>query len=388
MKEVPEAGSIISGIGISRIGRRLGVAPLELTADAARLAIANAGLTAADIDGISTMGDTPPKEAAVELGIDPGYLGGGFDTGGLLSPVMSAFLAVAEGRARHVLVYRTVQMMGGTVQAPPGGAGPSTDEAARIAEVMGDVGSLLAHHAYSAANWLAMHCNRHMHLYGTTKEQLGAIALNARRNAALNPLAVYRDPMTMEDYLAARPVSSPFGRYDCDVPVDGSIAVVVSAADHAPQCPQPPVRVAAMGGAPAGGGWVNRSDYPRMASTDAAREMWSRTDLTPADLDVAELYDGFTFLTLAWLEALGICGEGESGPFVEEGARIALDGELPLNTYGGQLSAGRLHGYWVLHEACLQLRGDAGDRQVAGDPEVAVVSAGGGPIAGCILLTR
>ena len=388
MKEVPEAGSIISGIGISRIGRRLGVAPLELTEDAARLAIANAGLTAADIDGISTMGDTPPKEAAVELGIDPGYLGGGFDTGGLLSPVMSAFLAVAEGRARHVLVYRTVQMMGGTVQAPPGGDGPSTDEAARIAEVMGDVGSLLAHHAYSAANWLAMHCNRHMHLYGTTKEQLGAIALNARRNAALNPLAVYRDPMTMEDYLAARPVSSPFGLYDCDVPVDGSIAVVVSAADHAPQCPQPPVRVAAMGGAPAGGGWVNRSDYPRMASTDAAREMWSRTDLTPADLDVAELYDGFTFLTLAWLEALGICGEGESGPFVEEGARIALDGELPLNTYGGQLSAGRLHGYWVLHEACLQLRGAAGERQVAGTPEVAVVAAGGGPIAGCILLTR
>ena len=386
MTDVPESKAIISGIGISQVGRRLGRRALDLTAEAARLAIEDAGLTVADIDGISTMGDTPPKEAAVELGIDPGYLGGGVDTGGLLSPLMSAFLAVAEGRARHVLVYRTVQMVGGTVQAPPDGV--SDEDAARLAEVMGDVGSLLAHHAYSAANWLAMHCNRHMHLYGTTKEQLGAIAINARRNAARNPLAVYRDPMTMDDYLAARPVSSPFGLYDCDVPVDGSIAVVVSAADHAPDCPNPPVRVAAMGGSATGGGWVNRPDYPKMASADAAAEMWGRTDLTPADLDVAQLYDGFTFLTLAWLEALGICGDGESGPYVEGGTRIALDGELPLNTYGGQLSAGRMHGYWVLHEACLQLRGAAGERQVAGSPEVAVVAAGGGPIAGCLLLTR
>ena len=388
MSDVPETGAIISGLGISSIGRRLGIAPLELTVDAARQAIADAGLTPADVDGVSTMGDTPARDAAAALGIEARYLGGGFDTGGLLSPVMSAFLAVAEGRARHVLVYRTVQMVGGTVNAPSGGEGPSPEDAARLVEIMGDLDSLIAHHAYSAANWLAMHCTRHMHLYGTTKEQLGAIALNARANAARNPLAVYRDPMTMDDYLAARPISSPFGLYDCDVPVDGSVAVVVSAADHEPDCPSPPVRVAAMGGAPGVGGWINRADYPRMASTEAAREMWSRTDLTPADIDVAQLYDGFTFLTLAWLEALGICGDGESGPFVEGGSRIALDGELPLNTYGGQLSAGRMHGYWVLHEACLQLRGAAGERQVPREPEVAVVSAGGGPIAGCMLLTR
>src|SRR3546814_5339008 len=105
-----------------------------------------------------------------------------------------------------------------------------------------------------------------------------------------------------------------------------------------------------MGGSPGRGGWINRPDYPRMASVEAAQEMWGRTDLTPGDIDVAQLYDGFTFLTIAWLEALGLCGEGEGGPFVEGGARSALDGELPLNTYGGELSAGRMHGYWVLHE--------------------------------------
>ncbi|HEY8545884.1 MAG TPA: thiolase family protein [Acidimicrobiales bacterium] len=396
MSAPPESKAIISGLGISAIGRRLGIPALDLTVEAAREAIADAGLTPADVDGIATMGDTPPDEAQAALGIEA-TLCTGFATGGLLSPVMSAFLAVAEDQARHVLVYRTVQMMGGTILPAAGGNGsggggagapPSPGDAARLASVMGDMGSLLAHHAYSAANWVAMHCARHMHLYGTTREQLGAIAVNARRNAARNPRAVYRAPMTLDDYLAARPISTPLGLYDCDVPVDGAIAVVVSAADHATDCPNPPVRVAAMGGAPGTGGWIHRPDYPAMASVEAAAELWSRTDLTPADVDVAELYDGFTFLTIAWLEALGLCGPGEGGPFVEGGERIALDGELPLNTYGGQLSAGRLHGYWVLHEACLQLRGAAGERQVPGSPEVAVVSAGGGPIAGCILLTR
>jgi acetyl-CoA acetyltransferase len=193
--------------------------------------------------------------------------------------------------------------------------------------------------------------------------------------------------MTMDDYLAARPISSPLGLYDCDVPVDGSIAVVVSHRDQAAGCPNPPVGVEAIGGAYGSGGWFHREDFPKMASVEAAAQMWSRTDLTPQDVDVAELYDGFTFLTIAWLEALGICGDGEGGPFVEGAARIALDGTLPLNTYGGQLSAGRMHGYWVLHEACLQLRGQAGQRQVTRRPETAVVTAGGGPIAGCMLLT-
>jgi acetyl-CoA acetyltransferase len=233
-----------------------------------------------------------------------------------------------------------------------------------------------------------MHLQRHMHLYGTTKEQLGWLAVNSRRNAALNPLAVYRDPMTLDDYLAARIVSTPLGLYDCDVPVDGSIAVVVSNESYAPDCPNLPIRVQAIGGSSGEGGWVHRPDYPNMASVDAAAQMWSRTDLKPSDLNVAQLYDGFTYLAFAWLEALGICGQGEAGPFVEGGTRIALDGQLPLNTYGGQLSAGRMHGYWVLHEACVQLRGLGGDRQVAGQPEVAVVSNGGGPIAGCMLLTR
>jgi acetyl-CoA acetyltransferase len=125
-----------------------------------------------------------------------------------------------------------------------------------------------------------------------------------------------------------------------------------------------------------------------MAARDAAAMLWSRTDLKPRDVDIAELYDGFSFLTIVWLEALGFCPKGEGGRFIEGGKRIALDGELPLNTNGGQLSAGRLHGYGFLHEACIQLRGEAGARQVARQPQVAAVGVGGGPLGGCVLLTR
>jgi acetyl-CoA acetyltransferase len=380
-----ERGACITGVGMSPIGRRTGIAGIDLTRASALAAIADAGLRPADIDGITSMGDTPIDAAAQALGIDAAWRGGGFDSGGLLSPVMSAFVAVATGQARHVLVYRTVQMMGGAILPQPGG--PSRGGQQPVPRPTLDwVGPLLTMHAYSAANWIAMHCRRHMHIYGTTRDQLGWLAVNSRRNAARNPAAAYRNPITLEDYLTARPISDPLGLLDCDVPIDGSVAVVVSASDRACDGPNPPVRVAAIGGSSGEGGWDQRPDYPRMASADAAAEMWNRTDLTPRDVDVAELYDGFTFLTFAWLEALGLCGEGEAGPFVEGARRIALDGELPLNTYGGQLSAGRMHGYWVLHEAVLQLRGTAGDRQVP-DAEVAVVSAGGGPIAGCMLLT-
>ncbi len=383
-------GAIISGIGISPIGRRSGIAGIDLTAAATREAVADAGLEMRDIDGIASIGDTPIEATCATLGIDPRWTGDGINTGGLLAPVMTACRAVSTQGVRHVLVYRTVQMIGGTIlpaggAVPERGGAPSADAPAAIA--LEWIGPLLTMHAYSAANWVAMHCRRHMYLYGTTKEQLGWLAVNTRRNAALNPLAAYRQPMTMEDYLGARMISDPFCLYDCDVPVDGSIAVVVSCADFAPDAKHHAVRVEATGAASGEGGWDERPDYPKMASVDAAAQMWSRTDLVPQDIDVAELYDGFTFLTLAWLEALGICGDGEAGPFVEGARRIALDGELPLNTYGGQLSAGRMHGYWVLHEAVLQLRHQAGLRQVA-NAQVAAVSAGGGPIAGCMLLTR
>jgi acetyl-CoA acetyltransferase len=293
-------------------------------------------------------------------------------------------LAVSSGLCRHVVCVR--------------GLWASThQQLVREGQLPGLVPDLIGNElswrgpygAFNAANWIGMIANRHMAAFGTTREQLGAIALNARRNAMRNPNAVYRESLTLDDYLGARIISTPFGLYDCDVPCDGAVAVVVSHVDTAPDLRSAPVRVEAVGTAA-----VERMSWdqgtllhePQLAG--AARHLWSRTDLRPADVDVAEIYDGFTFNCLSWLEALGFCDVGEGGPFVEGGTRIALDGELPLNTNGGQLSAGRLHGYGFIHEACVQLRGLGGERQVAPNPEVALVTTGGGHPGGALLLTQ
>ncbi len=393
--EVAERSAAISGIGQSDVGRRLGRNPMELTLDSCLAAIEDAGLTRDDIDGLATYpgnliaapgfsaaGVTEVQDA---LRLNLNWFSGGPEAPGQLGSVIDACMAVACGLANHVLCFRSVwestAQQKGVV--PGGGSGGGNYRAS------GFMSWTLPFGAASAANWIALFAQRHFYEYGTTREQLAQIALNARHNAGLNPKAIYRDPMTLDDYFAARMISTPFCLYDCDVPVDGSTAVIVSRWELARDLRRPPIRVEAVGTALHGRpSWDQFDDLTTMACRDAGPMMWSRTDLKPADVDVAQLYDGFSFITLAWLEALGFCGKGESGAFVEGGKCIALDGELPLNTGGGQLSAGRLHGYGFLHEACTQLWGEGGERQVAGSPLLAVAAAGGGPLAGCMLLSR
>jgi acetyl-CoA acetyltransferase len=288
-----------------------------------------------------------------------------------------------------VLCFRSVWE--GTAQGKGGRAGIGVgDGGARGFRAAGTMMEYtLPFRAYSAANWIAMNAQRHFHEYGTTREQLAWIALNARRNAAGNPNAIYRDPLSLDEYLAARLISTPFCLFDCDVPCDGATAMIVSRVERARDLRRPPLRVEAVGSALRGRpSWDQFDDLTTMALRDAAKMLWERTDLRPADVDVAELYDGFSFIALAWLEALGFCKKGEGGPFIAGGARIALDGEIPLNTNGGQLSGGRLHGFGFLHEACVQLWGEGGARQVPNDPRVAIAAAGGGPLGGCLLLVR
>jgi acetyl-CoA acetyltransferase len=400
-----ERRTIISGIGQSAVGRRLGRSEIDLTVEACLDAIADAGLTREDIDGLSTypgMGlggggfagpGTPEVQDALRLELN--WHDGGGEGAGQIRAVFAACLAVAAGLARHVLVYRTVtestaQGSGGRQGISAGGGGGSGGQSMRVG---GFMQWSLPFGAVSAANWLAMVAQRRFYEFGLTREQLGRIPLNARRNAGLNPKAIYRDPMSLDDYLAARMISTPLCLFDCDAPCDGSTAVIVSHRDFAPDAPHPVAHVNAIGTAVRGRPtWDQFDDMTQMAARDAGASLWERTDLTPGDVEIAELYDGFSILTMVWLEALQFCGRGESGPFVEDGSRIALEGALPLNTAGGQLSGGRLHGFGLLHEACLQMRGDAGDRQVTrshgGPPAVAAVANGGGPIAGAMLLTK
>lgn len=387
-----EGRATISGIGQSEIGRRLMRDGLDLTVEAIERAVADAGLSLDDIDGVAGYpGANAPSpgfsgasvsEVQTALGIRSRWYLGAIETAAQVGPLIEACMAVALGLAQHVVVFRSVweataQAEGGRASVlVPGGELPPH------LQYFGPYGAL------SGANWLGLPATRYMHDHGLTKEQLGQVALNGRRNAALNPAAIYRDPLTMEDYLSARVISTPFGLYDCDVPCDGATAVVVSRAG-ARALRRTPLVVESVGtGMYERPTWDQRTDVSSMAAYDAAASMWERTDLTPADVDVAQLYDGFTFLTVTWLDALGLVEHGRAGELLETGDRIALDGDLPLNTSGGQLSAGRLHGFGHLHEACVQLWGEGGARQVARPPEVAVVGAGGGPVGGCLLLSN
>lgn len=376
----------VTGIGMSEIGRRLLVPPLSLTVQACERAIADAGLTIDDIDGLATYPGAGPYGGFAEggvtalesaLGLEPTWYNGGGETFGPGGSLIAAMLAVAGGLARHVLCFRTVweASYGDLVRRGRIAQDPSR----RLDGWMKPFGAI------SAAHTLAQNAQRHFHRYGTTRETLGWIALNQRANAALNPTAVYRDPMTMDDYLGARPITTPFGLYDCDVPCDGAVAVIVSAVDAARDLAQPPVFVEAVGTQ-----ILERLEWDQSTLTHEPQvlgqsaHLWSRTALRPEDVDVAELYDGFTFNCLSWLEGLGFCGIGEAKDFLDGGKNIARDGVLPLNTHGGQLSHGRTHGMGLVHEAITQLRGAGGARQIPG-ARVAVASSGGLTPSGVIL---
>jgi acetyl-CoA acetyltransferase/uncharacterized OB-fold protein len=379
----------ITGIGASEMGRRLMRPPLSLTVEACERAVADAGLTMADIDGLSTYpggGNTGPfgeggvtaLEAA--LGLRPTWYNGGGETFGPGGSLIAAMLAVAGGLARHVLCFRTLWE---ATYAELVRQGKLTPAGGRLTGWQGWMGPF---GATSAAHTLAMTAQRHFGKYGTTRETLGWIALNQRANAALNPTAIYRDPLTMDDYLGARVITTPFGLYDCDVPCDASVAVIVSAVDAASDLAKPPVYVEAVGTQ-----ILERIEWDQSTLTHEpqvlgqAAHLWTRTSLRPSDVDVAELYDGFTINCLSWIEALGFCGIGEGRDFLDGGKNIARDGLLPLNTHGGQLSHGRTHGMGLVHEAIVQLRGEGGPRQVP-DAKVAAVSSGGLTPSGVLLL--
>jgi acetyl-CoA acetyltransferase len=244
-----------------------------------------------------------------------------------------------------------------------------------------------------------MHCNtmnayalvaqRYMHEFGVPREDFAQVSLNGRRNAERNEKAVFRTPLTLDDYLSARMISTPLCLFDCDIPIDGATAVIVSHPSAAGEVRKPPLRVAAAGAARTSRvPWDQVDDLTTFANKDAAQQLWSRTDLTPADVDVALLYDGYSIITVSWIEGLGFCGRGEAGQFLRDLNSPSNHRELVVNPHGGHLSEGRTHGYGFIYEAAAQLWGEAGARQVGHDPEVAVATSGGMHGATCLLLTR
>jgi acetyl-CoA acetyltransferase len=378
----------ITGVGQSEIGVKLTRLPLLLTLDAVREALSEAGLTIEQIDGVSTypgraaamLGFSPvgADELIDALGIRASWYAGGMEISSQLGAVAAAAMAVRTGQARHVICFRTVYeaaAMARPTEYPP----------LRRETVDGYSQWFAPFNAISAANWTAQYAMRHVKRFGMTREQLAQIALTDRANAALNPRALVRKPLSMDEYLSARMISTPLCLYDCDRFTDASTVLIVSAGGAVDEVSCKPIRIAAMAGTVERHSW-DQAEW--MACYPTGADLWKRTDYKPADVDTAQLYDGFSFQAVAWLEGLGFCPVGEGGRYIEGGKRIALDGELPLNTFGGQIGAGRLHGFGFAHEAVVQLRGNGGARQIPGDPRIAVCASGGGPLATALLLAR
>jgi len=377
----------ITGVGQSQVGMKLTRHPLLLTLDALKEALDSAGLTIGQIDGVATypgragayLGFSPVgvDDVVEGFGIKPTWRLGAMETSAQLGAVAAAADAVRAGHARHVMCFRTVYEAAAMAR-------PDEYPMQRSSRVDG-FSQWFAPFNATAVNWTAQYAMRHVKQYGLTREQLAQIALNDRRNAALNPRALVREPLTMDQYLSARMISSPLCLFDCDRYSDASTVIIVSAGNAVDEVSCTPIRIAASAGS------VDRNSWDQaewMASYATGRDLWKQTDYRPKDVDTVQFYDGFAFLALTWLEALGFCEVGEGGRFIEGGHRIALDGELPMNTFGGQIGAGRLHGFGFAHEAVLQLRGLGGERQIKGDPKVAVATSGGGPLATALLLAR
>ncbi len=372
-----EEKAVISGVGASQIGRRLHQDPWKLTVDATLAAIADAGLTPDDIDGIATypgaVGSTPGitgagvEDVRLLLGLKTRWHTGGGEVAGQLGSVINAIMAVGSGLANHVLCFRTVWESSAQEQI-------GSRSATLSSGVVREMDLWIKPYGGGYPTYGSMQMRRYMHDANATREQLGQIAVVSRAHAALNPAAAYRTPMSLDDYLASRMISDPLCLYDNDVPIDGSVAFVVSRADSDAIDRKRAVKIEAIGSA--------------SGFDESAQMMWSRTSLKPADVKLAEIYDGFSILAIIWMEALGLAPKFEAARFIEGGQRISLTGELPLNTGGGQLSGGRLHGYGHLLQACLQLRGEGEARQVTPRPEVAVVSSGAGYFTSCMLLSR
>lgn len=378
----------ITGVGQSQIGVKLTRHPLLLTLDAVKEALAESGLTIGQIDGVSTypgrmqgyLGFSPvgADELIDALGIRATWYAGGGEITSQLGAVVAAAAAVRAGLARHVICFRTVYEAAAMAR-------PDEFPPLRRDKVDGSSQWTAPFNALSAANWTAQYAMRHMKRYGLTREQLAQVAITDRAHAALNPRALTREPITLDVYMSARMISTPLCLYDCDRFTDASTVLIVSAGSAVNEVSCKPIRIAAMAGTVARHSW-DQAEW--MASYQTGPDLWQRTDYKPSDVDTVQFYDGFSFYVITWLEALGFCDVGEGGRFIEGGKRIALDGELPLNTFGGQIGAGRLHGFGFAHESVVQLRGKGGARQIPGDPRVAVCTSGGGPLATALLLAR
>lgn len=413
----------VVGVGETRYAKWGGItdtSEYQLSVAAVLAALADAGIAVDDVDGLCSFAEDRNEATfmAADLGIAElryatmSWLPGG---GGACAAVANAAMAVESGQAEVVVVYRALcqgqfrRFGRGPGNTTSGPTGPGAARSARPAEgprpartpgVRRARTLLEAHVAFTMPFGMfgppiayAMVVQRHMHRFGTTVEQMGAVAVTTRAHAARNPRAVMgARPMTMDDYLASRPVSDPFRLFDCCLESDGACAVVVTTTERARDLKRAPVEIVASAqGTLRGfghGQYSNVSmpddDYTSAGARQVAARLWGRAGMGPDDVDVAQIYDHFSGLVLLSLEDFGFCARGEGGPFAASGALAWPDGKLPANTHGGSLSEAYVHGLNHVVEGVRQLRGES-TSQVEGARTCLVTSAAGVPTSALVL---
>lgn len=362
----------VAGVALSETGRVDDATPYALTAQAARRALSDAGIAPDEVDGFAStgLGTLAPADVAEYMGLTPRWVDS-TSVGGAAWETMASHAAdaISVGHADVILIA-----YGSTARADikKGLRGASLDWGTR--------GPLQweAPYGHTLISKYAMAARRHMHQYGTTIEQLAEIAVETRANAASNPEAFYRDPITVDDVLGGPMIADPFTKLHCCIRSDGGAAAVLVSEERARDLPKAPVWVLGSAESTSHVSLSQWADFTTGPAAVAGPLAFERAGLTPGDVDVCEIYDAFTYMLLMTLEDLGFCAKGEGGAFVE-GGRLLKTGGLPTNTDGGGLSACHpgMRGLFLIVEAVRQLREECGPRQVP-DARIACVSATGG----------
>jgi acetyl-CoA acetyltransferase len=384
MENLFEKGAI-TGIGETEYSRNSGRSVAAQQMEASLMAISDAGLSPYDIDGVIpyATGDTVAEDFVTNLGLPDLRFSATTPLGGAsaLASVQAAICAVACGVANHVLI--------------PIGRNGSSGVGGRIGDrvqqlpqfrVVGEFEMPMGQIA--PAQLYAHMARRHMEMYGTSSEQLAEIAITVRNHAMLNDNAMMKKPMSLEDHQNSRMISDPLRLFDCCLESDGAAAVIVSSAERAKDMAQPPIYIMGIAeGHPDSPSTITqRPDMTTLGTAKAAPRAFEMAGVSHSDIDVAEIYDCFTYIVLCQLEDLGFCKKGEGGAFVQNG-RIALGGELPVNTHGGLLSQAHMIGLNHVVELVRQLRGQGGRAQVK-DAEIGLVTGYGDMGDGAVAIMR
>jgi acetyl-CoA acetyltransferase len=373
----------ITGVGETAYSRQSGKSVVRLQMEAALAAIADAGLTPKDVDGViayATSG-VVAEDFVTNFGIPDLRFSATTPLGGAscVAAVQCALAVIGAGICRHVLIPLG---RNGASESRIGSRVRQLPQFRVVGEFEMPVGAI------APAQLYAPMARRHMERYGTTSRQLGEIAVTTRRHAALHGNAMMTAPITLEDHQQSRMIADPLRLLDCSLESDGAAAVVVSAAERARDMAKRPVYVTGIAeGHPDSPSTITqRPELTTLGVAKAAPRAFAMAGVTPADIDVAEVYDCFTYIVLCQLEDLGFCKKGEGGPFVEGGA-LGLDGRLPVNTHGGLLSQAHVAGLNHIVELVRQLRGEGGATQVP-DAEIGLVTGYGDMGDGAVAIMR